>query len=87
MIPIKKVRGSLGGVLFEIQNKLPKRVTPTSKSCIDHMITQNGVCTETLPTTISDHCIVLLHFTKEHSFNRKTALNQTMNTKLRTQKI
>ena len=63
---------------FEIQNKLPTSVTPTSKSCIDHIITRNVVCPETLPTTISDHFTVLLHFTKEHSFDRKTASNQTM---------
>ena len=62
---------------FEIQNKLPTRVTPTFKSCIDHMITQNVVCTETLPTTISDHFTVLLHFTKKFYFDRKTASNQT----------
>ena len=48
---------------FEIQNKLPTRVTPTSKSCIGHMITQNVVCTKTLTTTISDRFTVLLHFT------------------------
>ena len=62
----------------EIQNELPTRVTPTSKSCIDHMITQNVVCTETLPTTNNDHFTVLLHFTKEHFFNRKTVSNPTM---------
>ena len=63
---------------FEIQNKLPTRVTHTSKSCIDHMITQNIVCSETLLTTISDHFTVLLHFTNEHSFDRKTVSNPTM---------
>ena len=63
---------------FEIQNQLPTRVTPTSKSCIDHMTTQNVVCTETLPITIRDHFTLSLHFTKEHSFDRKTASNQTM---------
>ena len=47
------------------------------------MITLNVVCTETLPTTISDHFTVLLHFTKEHSFDRKTVSNpiMTRNTK------
>ena len=63
---------------FELQNKLPTRVTPASKSCIGDMITQNVVCTETLTTTISDHFTVLLNFTKEHSFDGKTASNQTM---------
>ena len=47
------------------------------------MITQNVVCTETLPTTISDHFTVLLHFTKERFFDRKTVSNptRTRNTK------
>ena len=79
----KKYVALLEAYDFEIQNKLPTRVTPTSKSCIDHMITQNVVCTETLPTTISDHFTVLPHFTKEHSFDRKTVSNpiMTRNTK------
>ena len=47
---------------FELQNKLPTMFTPTFKSCIGHMITQNLVCTETLTTTISDFITVLLHF-------------------------
>ena len=78
----KKYVALLEAYDFEIQNKLPTRVTPTSKSCIDHMISQN-VCTETLPTTISDHFTVLLQFTKEHSFDRKTVSNpiMTRNTK------
>ena len=42
------------------------------------MITQNVVCTETLPTTINDHFTVLLHFTNEHSSDRKTVSNPTM---------
>ena len=42
------------------------------------MITQNVVCTQTLSTTISDHFTVLLQFTKEHSFDRKTVSNPTM---------
>ena len=78
MIWIEKYVTLLEAYDFQIQNKLPIRVTPNSKSCIDHMITQNVVCTETLPTTISDHFTVLLHFTKEHSFDRKTTSNQTM---------
>ena len=55
----------------EIQKKLPTRATPTSKTCIDHTITQNVVCIETLPTTFSDHFTVLLDFNKELSFNKK----------------
>ena len=74
----KKYVAILEAYDFEIQNKLPTRVTPTSKSCIDHMITQNVVCTETLPTTICDHFTVLGHFTKEHSFDRKTVSSPTM---------
>ena len=75
----KKYVALLEAYVFEIKNKLQTRVTPTSKSCIDHMITKNVVCTETLPTTISDHFTVFLHFTKEHSFNSKTVSNPTMN--------
>ena len=71
----KKYVALLEAYDFEIQNNIPTRVTPTSKSCIDHMITQNVVCTETLPTTISDHSTVTLHSTNEHSFDRKTASN------------
>ena len=74
----KKYVALLEAYNFQIQNKLPTRVTPSSKSCIDHMITQNVVCTQTLPTTISDHFTVLLHFTKGHSFDRKTVSNPTM---------
>ena len=74
----KKYVAFLEAYDFEIQNKLPTRVTPTSKSCIDHLITQNVVCTQTLPTTISDQFTVLLHFTMEHSFDRKTVSNPTM---------
>ena len=74
----KKYMALLEAYDFEIQNNLPTRVTPTSKSCIDHMITQNVVCTETLPTTISDHFTVLLHFNTVHSFDRKTVSNPTL---------
>ena len=79
----KKYVALLEAYDFEIQNKLPTTVTPTSKSCIDHVITQNVVRTQTLSTTISDHFTVLLHFTKEHTFDRKTVSNptRTRNTK------
>ena len=82
-LDIKKYVALLEGYDFEIQMKLPARVTPTSKSCISHMITQNVVCTETRPATISDHFTVLLHITKEHSSIRKTVSNpkRTRNTK------
>ena len=74
----KKYVALLEAYNFEIQNKLQRGVTCTSRSCIDHLITQNLVCSETLPTTISDHFTVLLHFTEEHSFDRKTVSNPTM---------
>ena len=45
--------------------------TFTSKSCSDCLTTQNVVYIETISTTISDHFTVLLHFTKENSFDRK----------------
>ena len=59
------IHSDMASLDFEIQDKLPMRITPTSKSCIDHKITQDVVCTETLPTTISDQFTVLLHFTEE----------------------
>ena len=41
-----------------IRNFEPTRVTPTSKTCIDHFITTNAIETETLQTTRSDHFTV-----------------------------
>ena len=41
-----------------MRNFEPTRVTPTSKTCIDHFITTNENETETLQTTISDHFTV-----------------------------
>ena len=43
---------------FQVSNSLPTRVTPISKTCIDHMITERMVTTETIQTTISDHFTV-----------------------------
>ena len=43
---------------FQVQNFLPTRVTLTSKTCLDHMITEGTVNTETIQTTISDHFTV-----------------------------
>ena len=48
---------------FKVQNLLPTRVTPTSKTCIDHMITTKDQKTETLETTISDHFAVTAEIT------------------------
>ena len=43
---------------FQVRNVLPTRVTPSSKRCLDHMITESTVNTETIQTTISDHFTV-----------------------------
>ena len=42
---------------INLQN-LPTRITPTSKTCFDHMITTKEHKTETLETTMSDHLAV-----------------------------
>ena len=39
----------------KIRNFSTTRVTPTSKSCRDNVITQNPVLTDTIKATISDH--------------------------------
>ena len=46
------------------RNFEPTRVTPKSKACIDHMISQNDILTETIETTINDHYSVLASFSK-----------------------
>ena len=51
-------RNLLSAYNLGIRNFEPTRVTPTSKTCIDHSITTNEIETETLQTTISDHCTV-----------------------------
>ena len=42
----------------KIQNTLPTRVTPTTKSFLDHSIAGDELCTQTIETTISDHFTV-----------------------------
>ena len=42
----------------KIQNTLPTRVTPTTKSCLDHWIASDELYTQTIETTISDHFTV-----------------------------
>ena len=49
---------------FQHRNVEPTRVTPKSKPCIDHMISQNDILTETIKTTISDQHSVLAKFPK-----------------------
>ena len=56
---------------FQLRNFQPTRVTPESKTCIDHMILQKDLLTETIETTISDHYSVLASVPKtreEHFF-------------------
>ena len=47
---------------FQVQNSIPTRVSKNSKSCIDHIITETNIKTETLATTISDHFILTAEF-------------------------
>ena len=44
---------------FKCQNFEPTRVTATSSTCLDHVITSYQVKTETIQTTMSDHFTVL----------------------------
>ena len=44
---------------YRKQNNLPTRVTPTSATCLDHVITSFSVSTETVNTSFSDHYTVL----------------------------
>ena len=58
---------------FKVQNLLPTRVTPTSKTCIDHIITTKDQKTETLETTISDHFAVTAEITLKVDKNKQIA--------------
>ena len=42
-----------------VQNSEPTRVTPTSKTCLDHFVLSSPTDTITLRTTIFDHYIIL----------------------------
>ena len=44
---------------FKRQNFEPTRITATSSTCLDHVITSYQVKTETIQTTMSDHFTVL----------------------------
>ena len=44
---------------YRKKNILPDRVTPTSATCLDHVITSFSVSTETLNTSFSDYYTVL----------------------------
>ena len=44
---------------LSVQNSEPTRVTPTSKTCLDHFISSSPTDTITLKTTISNHYTIL----------------------------
>ena len=46
---------------FKCQRFERTRVTPTSETCLDHVITSCQVKTDTIQTTQSDHFTVLFH--------------------------
>ena len=57
---------------FQIRNFEPTRVTPKTKTCLDHFISSNHFSNKTLKTTISDHYSVLLEIsdaTKEMNYD------------------
>ena len=66
---------------FQVQNFLPTRVTPTSKTCLDHLITERTVNTETIQTTISDHFTVTAKIPAiwKESKSTKILLARTLN--------
>ena len=66
---------------FQVQNCLPTRVTPTSKTCLDHLITERTVNTETIQTTISDHFTVTAKIPAiwKESKSTKILLARTLN--------
>ena len=49
----------------DVRNSLPTRVSPTSRSCNDHLITRKSVETESIKITISNHYSVLAQFYSE----------------------
>ena len=68
---------------FQLKNFEPTRVTPKSRTCIDHMISQNDILTETVKTTISDHYSVLAKFPKtgRHEKTREQQSVRNLKTK------
>ena len=57
----KQYENLLAAYDFEIQNTLPTRVTPNSRSCLDYIITSSFFLkkTNTIPTPVSDHYTVI----------------------------
>ena len=43
---------------YEVRYFTPIEVIPTSKTCLDHMITERTICLKRIQTTISDHFTV-----------------------------
>ena len=55
----KKYESMLTAYFFQIRNFEPTRITPKTKTCLDHLISSECFSTKTLKTTISDHYSVL----------------------------
>ena len=69
-----------------VQNSEPTRVTPQSKTCLDHFISSSPTDTIALKTKISDHYTILgkipLNYNKTNeSFRPKVAMRDLRNTK------
>ena len=66
---------------FQVRRFSPTRVTLTSKTCLDHMMTERTVKTETIQTTISDHFIVIANVpsTWKESKNKNIPLARNLN--------
>ena len=56
---MKDYKNLLTAFYYRKQNILLTRVTPTSATCLDHVITSFSVSTETVNTSFSDHYTVL----------------------------
>ena len=56
----KNYESMLTAFNFQIRTFEPTRVTPKTKTCLDHFISSNYFSTKTLKKTISDHYSVLL---------------------------
>ena len=66
-----KYESLLSAYDFQFCNFEPTRVTPKSKTCLDHFPSSKNYLTETIKSTISDHFSVILKIADEKSENCK----------------
>ena len=56
---------------FDIWNSEPTRVTTKTRSCIDQLISEKCIYTETVSTTISDHYTIISKTSAESEIHMK----------------